>query len=95
VQSLQASIKVKTYQVQVFRDGNKVGVCFGNDFADGLSGFGHDLPSALEDLARDVRSDEFEYESQGRFQLREELSGVFRPPAKRKTAKVLEFPVSR
>ena len=90
----QASVNVKTYMVQVFRDGPKIGVCFGNSFSDGLSGFGPDLPSALEDLAKDFRADAFEHESQERFQLREELSGVFRPPVKR-MAKVLAFPSGR
>jgi len=94
VHKIQANVNVKTYMVQVFRDGKNIGVCFGNSFADGMSGFGSDLPSALEDLARDFRAETFEDESHERYQLREELFGVSRPPV-RKMGKVLAFPAPR
>ena len=86
---MKAQVNVKAYTVQVLRDGNKIGVCIGNSLSEGVSGFGEDVPSALEDLARHLRNIPGEHEPPAQSKLRDELSHPFDPP-KRK-GKLLEF----
>lgn len=61
-------------KIDIFKDGILIGVLSGYDRAEGFSGFGLDLSSALQGLILDLRSDPDAFETPARAQLRRDLS---------------------
>ena len=89
---MKSQVNIKAYTVQVLRDGNRIGVCIGNNLVEGVSGFGDDVPAALEDLARHLREAPGEFEPPQKSKLRDEISHVLSP--KKRKATILKFPAS-
>ena len=86
---VKSQINVRAYTVQVLRDGNKVGVCIGTTLVNGVTGFGDDVPSALEDLAQHLRAKPDAEEAPEQSKLRDELSHPFH--GRKRKGKLLQF----
>ncbi|MCW3051132.1 MAG: hypothetical protein JWN14_302 [Chthonomonadales bacterium] len=63
-------------KIDVFRLGRLIGVSIRDDPAEGFSGYGLDLPAALDGLILDLRSTPMPDESPARAQLRRDLSSL-------------------
>jgi hypothetical protein len=49
---------IRTRQITLTWDGDKICALAGNDLQEGVSGFGDDVPKALEDLVNRIRSED-------------------------------------
>ncbi|MCU1328331.1 MAG: hypothetical protein JWN34_3701 [Bryobacterales bacterium] len=69
-------------KIDVFREGNQVGVLLGPDPVQGFCGFGDDLSAALRELATDLESMPGPFEAPERAKLRLEVTRMLRPVGK-------------
>jgi len=49
---------IRTREIRLLWDGDKICALAGSDLQEGVSGFGDDVPEALEDLVNRIRSEE-------------------------------------